>query len=65
MQKNEEAKNLEGKIAQWNIKMLHVSDVIEELNKCQALWKYLEMILECKECDSQLIEEVKEFKDIN
>ena len=56
-----ESKAFEGKLTHWGNKLVVVSDNLDELEKCQKSWMYLEGILD-GDVDSKLSEEFKEVE---
>lgn len=49
----------------WSLKLKNVSEVLHEIEKCQNLQKYLQMIFDCNDIDARLSKEKTEFNQVD
>ena len=58
-------KPFEKEIEEWNVKLMLVSDTLEEWVKCQGAWMYLQPIFDSPDIMKQLPQESKRFKSVD
>ena len=49
----------------WETKLLHLSDILDAIHKCQRTWMYLEPIFSSDDIIKQLPKEAKNFQEID
>jgi len=49
----------------WESKLNHMSELIEEIKKCQRTWRYLEPIFASEDIHKQMPTEGSLFKDVD
>lgn len=49
----------------WETKLNNMSELIEEINKCQRTWRYLEPIFASDDIHKQMPTEGSLFKDVD